>query len=113
MNATEAIALGVSLVSLFGAIIAVSRTIFVSEARIQENKRRLDEQSGKLSAVDHVVIEQGRDLVGLNERIGNHNSLLSNKASVESVAALREGMDALRRDLGNQLSRIERKLDER
>jgi hypothetical protein len=113
MTASEALALAVSGLALVGAIVAVSRTIFVSEARIQENKRRIDESAGKAMAFDAIIAEQGRFVARLSERVGHHAEILSSKASVESVAAIREMMESFRRDVTGHLDRIEKKLDDR
>jgi len=117
---TSALADALAYVSLATSLLIAGRVIFSTEAKVQSLEKSSAAHDTSLSALSLVSSEGKATHAALVERVNSLNISMENKASVESVSAVREAVESLRREqeIANRsviqhLERIEAKMEKR
>lgn len=106
-----------SVVSIGGTLLVAGRVVFSTEAAVRQLESTNNKHDTQLNTL---IMSSGETKAGhaaLVERVNSLNITMENKASIESVAAVREAVESLRREqeVANRsviqhLERIENKI---
>lgn len=104
--------------SIGGTLLLAGRVVFSTEASVKTLDKESTAHTAQLNALLTTVSENKAAQAALVERVNSVNISMETKASIESVAAVREAVESLRReqDAANKsviqhLVRIESKVD--
>ena len=109
-----------SVVSIGGTLLVAGRVVFSTEAAVKALENNGSKHDTQLNALIMSAGETKASHAALVERVNSLNIAMENKASIESVAAVREAVESLRREqeVANRsviqhLERIENKIEKR
>jgi hypothetical protein len=105
-------------VSLATSLLLAGRVIFSTESKVQSLEKTSASHDSALSSLTMTSSESKAGHAALVERVNSLNISMENKASIESVSAVREAVESLRREqeIANRsviqhLERIEAKME--
>ena len=106
--------------SIGGTLLLAGRVVFSTESAVKTLDKESDAHSTQLNGLLTTVSENKASQAALVERVNSLNISMESKASIESVAAVREAVESLRREqeIANRsviqhLERIEAKVDKK
>ena len=109
-----------SILSIGGTLLVAGRVVFSTEANVKALEKTITTHDTQLQAMLTSMSENKAALAALVERVNSLNIAMENKASIESVSAVREAVESLRREqeIANRsviqhLERIELKVEKR
>lgn len=109
------IEIGLALLALLTAGAGVARVLFSTEVRaahlaadLARAQSSLDGLGGKMQAQDKIISEATAEHGRLDARVDAIAATLALKASAESVVALKESLEGLRRDIHEGFARTEK-----
>lgn len=109
-----------SVVSIGGTLLVAGRVVFSTEAAVKALENSNNKHDNQLNSLIMSAGENKAAHAALVERVNSLNMTMEQKASIESVAAVREAVESLRReqDAANKsviqhLERIENKIEKR
>lgn len=109
-----------SYLSIGGTVLLAGRVVFSTEAAVKALDKELNAHTAQLSTLLTTVSENKASQAALIERVNGIGIAMETKASIESVAAVREAVESLRREseaanrtVLQHLERIEAKVDKK
>lgn len=109
-----------SYLSIGGTLLLAGRVVFSTESAVKTLDKESNAHTTQLNGLLTTVSENKAAQAALVERVNSLNIAMETKASIESVAAVREAVESLRREqeIANRsviqhLERIESKVDRR
>lgn len=110
----------VAYVSLGASLLLAGRVLFSTEAGIKACEKSQNQHESQLAALLSSASDTKAAHAALVERVNSMNASMESKASIESVAAVREAVESLRREqeaanrsVIQHLERIESKVERR
>ena len=95
--------LALAVVSLASTVLLGGRVVFRNEAHVEELRRHCESHSGKIQALDAIANESKAAHLVVVERVSSLSNSVSEKASSESVIALRGELAAIRAEVSGGL----------
>lgn len=107
-------------VSLGASLLLAGRVLFSTEAGIKSCEKAQSQHESQLAALLSSASDTKAAHAALVERVNSMNASMESKASIESVSAVREAVESLRREqeaanrsVIQHLERIESKVERR
>jgi hypothetical protein len=109
------IEIGLALLALLTAVGSVARVMFSTEVKAEHlaaantsTEKKIETLTGKSQAQDMLISDAAASHAGLSARVDAIAATLAMKASAESVVALKESVESLRRDIHDGFARTEK-----